>query len=130
MANYMATTVSEGGKINDRKAVEEIIAKWGRMGSEGEITAEVDEKDVLHIYGYDHFDIYKVNEEGDEDDDDATEECLKELCPFIETPLIIQSVGAEKCRYVGTGAWIVMKEGVFFTNLDEAINAKMDSVIK
>lgn len=124
MANYYGTTVSEGGEIEDVEAVRAIIAGWKQLGGEGELNAEIEES-VLSVWGADDFYIYDFD---DEEDPDRTEESLKQLCPFMVTPLIIKSVGNEKYRYVGAGAWIVSKAGVEYANLDDAINAKLNGL--
>lgn len=130
MANYYGTTVTDGGKVapENVEKVRAIIAKWSRMGSEGEISAEVSDSGELAVWGFDDFYIYDTEDE--DSYDDLTEHYLKELCPFIVEPLIIKSVGNEKCRYVGAGAWIVHQNGVEYASLDDAITAKLNSVTK
>lgn len=127
MANYYGTTVSEGGKIKEPEKVKEILANWKQIGGDGEMTAEV-EGDEIHIYGYDDFNIYDYDAE--DGDNDVTDASLKQLCPFIVEPLIIKSVGNEKCRYVGAGAYIVTAEGVYYASLDDAIRAKLNEIKK
>jgi len=125
MANYYGTTVSEGGKIKDADKVREIVSKWRLANENDGMTVEV-QGDQLHVYGYEDFYIY--DHEQEDEYDDMTEHYLKELCPYIVEPLIIKSVGNEKCRYVGAGAWIVTDTEVMYASLDEAIGYKLNGV--
>lgn len=132
MANYYGTTASEGGKVSSVEAVNAVLKGWKekyQLGAEGGVTVEVYD-DAVSIYGEDDFYIYAKDEDGEIEFDDITEDVLKELCPFIETALVIKSVGNEKCRYVNAGAWIVTKDNVTYANLDDAINAKLNSATK
>jgi hypothetical protein len=94
MANFDATTASNGAKIKDgtKEAVEAIIDKY----IFNELTVQISDK-YLEVYGYDWLNVGKDGE--DEDDMDFAQEFLEEIAPFLAEPLIIQCVGAEKCRF-------------------------------
>jgi len=99
MANFIATTVTDTpAKIKEgkQKELDAYLAQWT---FEEDVTADTDGNE-LHIYGYGWLSAYKVPPEGEDVDfDDASEEFLRGLVPFIDSIFSVVSVGAEKCRY-------------------------------
>lgn len=126
MANYYATTVSEGGKIakKDIKKVEEIMAKYMFMGGDGDLTVEIN-GDELAIYGDCSASAYYPSKEDPTEadyDEEVMDVFLEEIAPFLKTPLVVKEVGNEKCRYVCAWAYVVRpNKKVVSVSLDEAV---------
>lgn len=119
MADFIATTVCQPAKLKDVDAVTGIINKYFF----GEVNIGIDYKKQLYIYGYEWFCAWKFktsqNGEGEIDfDEDATDEFLAEIQPYIEDELIIQMVGNEKCRYVGAAQVKVTNDKIVWRTLD------------
>jgi hypothetical protein len=113
MADFIATTVCEPAIITDIEAVEKIMDKY-------EFSAEVLlQHNLLYVYGYEWFNAWKYNAETDEVDyeNDATDDFLKEVQPYIEDELQIQMIGHEKCRYIGAAQVTVTKEKIIWRTL-------------
>ncbi len=118
MANYQGVTVSEGGKVrsSDIGKAKELIESWS---VQGDVTVEIGKKSgEVAVFGYDDFELAEDSEDGYEN---VTEEELKKLSAFMESPLVIKCVGNEKCRYVAAYAWIVRSNRVDFVDLDAAV---------
>jgi hypothetical protein len=110
MANFIATTASNGAGLKDLEAVKKILERYV---FDGDLTAEIETSQssgqpYLSIYGYEWPGAFKVPDGVNRDDFepdydveplDIFEDFLKELAPFLTEPLTIQSVGAEKCRF-------------------------------
>jgi hypothetical protein len=96
MANFEGTTASNGAKINPRKAkaIMAIVEDYNFAGGDIDVMVE-DNK--LHIYGHAWLDVQKAD--NDEQWEDCIDEFLTRLAPLLKEPLIIQCIGAEKCRY-------------------------------
>tara|TARA_R110000868_G_scaffold114344_4_gene306455 strand:- start:6957 stop:7340 length:384 start_codon:yes stop_codon:yes gene_type:complete len=121
MANYYATTTSNGGKINkrDHAKIQTIIDKYNFDSGDDCLSIELGEE--INIYGYTS--PYAYKKEDEDYDEEVFDEFLQELAPFIKTPLIISEVGSEKCRYVCAYAYVVKpNEKVVSVSLDDAIN--------
>lgn len=121
MANYYATTVSEGGKIKEGKKEElqAIIDKYQFIAyDDGDIIVEI-EGDTLCIYGYGAMSVYKKEDE--EFDDDCTDYFLGEVAQCIEDYMVISEVGNEKCRYVNAYAWVLKDGKVESVSLEGAV---------
>lgn len=124
MANYYGTTVSRDGEVKkgkkNREAVEAIIAKYNFVGNDGEIEVSLS-GDQIQIYGEEAVNAYKIDDEDWENE--CFDEFLLELAPYLKTPLVVQEVGNEKCRYVCAFAWVVKPDAkeVKFINIETAI---------
>lgn len=131
MANYQATTVSEGGKIKkgSEKEISAIMEKYNFDTSEDmtyEIVERNDEKQTseIAVYGYGSPTAYA------KDDEDFNEEVfdqfLNDISPFLAETLIVKEVGNEKCRYVCAYAYIVEpNEKYKSVSLDSAITSML-----
>jgi hypothetical protein len=106
MADFIATTASNGARLKDPEAVEKII---GCYVWDGDVEASIQTREgqaCLVIYGYDWPNAWKIPEgvnrdefEPDYDIDDGFDAFLKEVSPYLAEPLTVQSVGAERCRF-------------------------------
>ena len=97
MADFMGITASSGTKIaaNKRVGITEYLKKFC-FG--GEITAQLEEDECFHFYGYDWPFIRLVNDE--DSDNDVGDDFYEGLKQFVgKKPIIIQMVGYEKCRF-------------------------------
>ena len=107
MANFVATTASSGARIKKekRKELEAYLEGFSTDSEDVELVIEDGEEPTIEIYGYGWFTVWEKvdNEEGEEEvvdfDTEKTDEFLLGLAPFLAEPLIIQSVGNEKCRF-------------------------------
>ena len=101
MANFEGTTASNGARIVEGKEVElqEIISRYGFGECSCDIQNTAGGKE-LHIWGYDWLDI-QHNDADYEDGghDPCGDEFYKLIAPFLTEPLVIQCIGAEKCRF-------------------------------
>lgn len=121
MANYYATTVSEGGKIKEGKKEElqAIIDKYQFIAyDDGDIIVEI-EGDTLCIYGYGAMSVYAKDDE--EFEDDCTDTFLEEVAQCIDGHMVIKEVGNEKCRYVNAYAWVLKDGKVQSVSLEGAV---------
>ena len=110
MATFIATTSSNGPIMKDADAARKILERYFFDGDlEARIdTTQPDGQPYLSICGYEWPGAFKIPEgvnmddfEPDYEDDpsDVFEDLLKELAPFLDEPLTIQAIGAEKARF-------------------------------
>ena len=95
MANFEAVTSSNTVELND-------VNKYNMLMEKYRWICDVDGRldgTFLTIFGYDWPFVELSPVEDDYDDNDRFDEFLAELAPLLKTPLIIQSIGAEKCRF-------------------------------
>jgi hypothetical protein len=121
MANYYATTVSEGGKIKEGKKEElqAIIDKYQFIAyDDGDITVEI-EGDTLCIYGYGAMSVYEKDDEDYEDE--CTDVFLEQVAQCIDGHMVIKEVGNEKCCYVNAYAWVLKDGKVESVSLEGAV---------
>ena len=120
MANFIATTASNGAGLKDPDAVTKILERYC---FDGDLTVEIETSQssgqpYLSIYGFEWPEAFKVpdGEIQDEfgpdfnvDSGEVFEDFLKEVAPFLNEPLTIQAIGAEKCRFpIGACEWHVL----------------------
>jgi len=121
MANFEGVTASSGAAIKPEK-LEELMTYlegFSACGEDGDMVKI--EGNTIQIYGYDWFAVYEkyevINSDTPEEkevdyDNDVTDTFLEGLKPFLEEPLIVQSIGNEKCRYpLSAWEWKVNPEG-------------------
>lgn len=110
MANFIATTVSNGPRLRDPVGARAVLARYHW---EGDLNITVsneghDDKAFLNIYGYEWPTCWRIPDGIDPEDfdpyaDDDNEEdfdgFLRDIAPFLAEPLTVQAVGAEKCRF-------------------------------
>jgi hypothetical protein len=110
MANFIATTASNGAGLKDPDAVKKILERYV---FDGDLTVEIETSQssgqpYLSIYGYEWPGAFKVpdgvnRDEFEPDYDveplDIFEDFLKEVAPFLTEPLTVQAVGAIKCQF-------------------------------
>jgi hypothetical protein len=140
MATFMATTASNGPRVKDAAAAQEIL---DRYVWEGDVIAVIrtDEQPYLAIYGYDWPGAWRVPDgvrrqdfepDYNIDGGEGFEEFLNAVSPFLAEPLTVQCVGTENCRFpisacewhVKPGASEIETNG-FKHSLDETISASV-----
>jgi hypothetical protein len=111
MATLQAATASNGVVVTDAQAVRELCESYCL----GTLNWEVDEEDLLSIWGYDAFEIYGLRENGfpDYDGGEATREFLWALAAYIDEDeeLDIQTAGFTKCRFPVLATRYVVRPG-------------------
>lgn len=125
MANWYGTTTSNHPLITEGSE-EQVQAILSRIG--GGITAMVETnpegESRIVIYGYDDVAAWDENYENDEIDD-----VYEKLQEFLEEPLVVSTVGAEKCRYVTAFAVIIPPdEEIQYVSLDQQIQETLDNL--
>ncbi len=116
MANFIGTTVSNEAivKADKLKDLKKYLTTVTTAGEDGELIhlEEYQGKTVLTVYGYDFFSVQEVKDEENYEYTPVDEEdFFKAIAPFLETELIVQSIGNEKCRYVSGVEWKVTPGG-------------------
>jgi len=119
MANFVATTSSNGVKITDTKGLDKLLERYAIVGED--INAECNDGE-FSIWGYDWLSVYP-NIDGEINyDEDCLDEFLNELRAFIPAGerFVIQSIGATKCRYpLSAQAIIVTREKVEYWSMPD-----------
>lgn len=90
MANIHAVTASNGAEISDTEGAEFLLDEYDVRPQ-----AEITEDGELIVWGRSPFQVFT----DDMSMDECTSEFLKELTGVLDEELVIQSIGAEKCRY-------------------------------
>lgn len=117
MAEFLATTASNGPKVKDVEAVEQIIERY-YFDPDFSVGTSYDHdtgNPSLFVYGYvwpeawklpvgvnrEEFNPYEAElyEEGA----DGFVDFLKEIAPHLHEPLTVQAIGATKCRFPLSG---------------------------
>ena len=120
MANFDAGIVSSYDvriPTEQQDALRKLLAQYHFS----EVTVELDKDGCLIACGYDTFEVYAYDQDGEPDwDNDVTEEFLEALCPFIPEGAVwkVASVGHEKLRYVSGWVAKVSRSGVAYESLD------------
>jgi len=117
MADFIATTVCQPAIINNVDAVTKIMDNYQ---FEAEILLQ---NNLLYVYGYEWFTAwkYKTGDDGTDEVDysnDATNDFLEQLQPYIQDELIIQMIGHEKCRYINAAQITVTQNRITWRTLD------------
>jgi len=113
MASFRGITACNSAKVNDAGKVKDLMDLYV-------LTSDVNwklENGFFTIYGPDTPYVELADLGGDEcqDDSDHFEDFLRELAPFLENPLIVQSIGNEKCTFPLMGqSLMVMPDGRLF----------------
>ena len=110
MANFIATTASNGPRLKDSVAAKGVIASFC---FDGDLIVEVEtdsriHKDYLVIYGTNWpgawpmprgTNVEDLEPNYDEDSGEGWERFLNAIAPYLDEPLTVQAVGSEKCRF-------------------------------
>lgn len=110
MANFIATTASNGARLKNAEAAEQVLSRYCW---DGDVQAVVetnlqDGKPYLVIFGYDWPGAWKIPDsvspedfepDYDVDPGDGFAEFLREIASCLDEPLTVQAVGSEKCRF-------------------------------
>lgn len=127
MANFEARTASSGARIQTDKE-QDVDALLARYNFSSELIVAV-ERGVLYVYGYDWLYAERVLEGDDDlDQENCFDDFLKELAPMLSEPLLIQSIGAEKCRFPMAAVEVLVKPSgeLVWAGFDLQIEAKKD----
>ena len=122
MATLQTTTASNWPTIPSAAVaeVEAIIDEYAFVGNWEDLTVAVreseDDDSRLALYGYAAFEASKpiLDDDGEPVDREHgyTEEFLERLAPHLEEPLVVETIGHEKCRFplIG-GQWTAWPDG-------------------
>lgn len=109
MATLQTTTASNWPAIDSASVaeMEVIIDEYAFVGNWEDLTVAVrestDDDSRLALYGYAAFEASKPILDENEDPIDwehgYTEEFLERLAPHLEEPLVVETIGHEKCRF-------------------------------
>jgi len=144
MATLQATTASNGPRINPDSidAIEAIINEYDFYGNFDSLTIEAvdpDNEDAdphLRCFGHATFSPSKpvLDEDGSIADREyvSAEDVLERLAPHLEEPLVVQTVGFEKCRFpLLASQWVAWPDGTlthntFDTAPEKPVTSKSD----
>lgn len=128
MATLALYTASNRPRVSSREFLEKVIDRYQFRGYTTELTVEVvsqDEHDELVIHGRTGFAAYPDENVNNSDDladpeKEDTERFLKEIAPFLEEKLVVQTVGHEKLRFplLGSQYAVWPDKTVSYTKLD------------
>ncbi|WP_433624039.1 hypothetical protein [Halomicrococcus sp. NG-SE-24] len=90
MVNLNAVTASNGAALSDEEGAQFLLDEYDVRPQ-----ADITEDGELVIWGRSPFQVFT----DDMSMDECTSEFLKELTGVLDEELVIQSIGAEKCRY-------------------------------
>jgi len=107
MATLNLYTASSHPRVSSREFLEKVLDRYQFRGYTSALTVEVvneDGTDELAIHGRTGFAAYPEENVNNSDDladpeKEDTERFLKEIAPFLEEKLVIQTVGHEKIRF-------------------------------
>ena len=122
MATLQTTTASNWPAIASAAVaeVEAIIDEYAFVGNWEDLTIAVreseDDDPCLALYGYAAFEASKPILDDNDDPIDRehgyTEEFLERLAPHLEDPLVVETIGHEKCRFPLIGVqWTAWPDG-------------------
>lgn len=122
MATLQASSASNWPRIDPDavEVVEAVIEDYDFVGNWEDLTVAVEEsvdgEPYLAVYGYATFEASKpiTGQNGSvvDRENDCTEEFLKRLALHLKDPLIVETVGFEKCRFpLLASQWAVWPDG-------------------
>ena len=108
MATLHCVTSSNIAEVSDQEAVEALFEEHQVLPVDYRIKDR-----ELSIHGYESFIVQDKNNEY------CTRQFLRQLQPYLEDELVIQTVGNEKCRYPLVACqYRVNEDGVFYSDLE------------
>lgn len=120
MADFYGHTTSLDAPVSDGEAVADILSRYrlgyGTLADGMELSGGITEesgRDWLGFSGEDFFVAFRADEEISDSEDDVTDQLLREIQPYLEGKLVIQSIGSVRNRFPFSAQEIIVppKEG-------------------
>lgn len=103
MANYISKTTSNRPAVSNPDALEDVLDEWAFHPMGSTVEANVTDQDELVVLGEtDFLPVPTANVDSNTelmDAEPAIDDFLKAVAPFLEEPLIVQTIGSTKLRY-------------------------------